>query len=567
MKNYFKFYIVVLIFAFCVLYSSVASAYQITNVVGDKSDNFSVYPNRFDLRLTSGKDEIKEVVVTNHSGEELFFSVRTEDFIGETGQEGGVKFLGESSGGKFSFKNYLKSEINNFTLKSGEQISFNVLIKLPVDFKTSNGLYAALMLTAKSVKNDSAISSFSRAAVLFLARTDENNLSPVSSKKEGETSFDFVAFNQGALKMSMPQFKLIFGNNGGYHLALLGSLKIYDWRREEASNVDLDFWYVLPETKSEKIVTVPQKLFFGKYTAEAELIWKDPITGAEKKEIKKINFWVLPEYFWMIMGAFILLLLILIFIGLFRDSRLSRRISVLLLISLLTLFGRQSVFANLESENYKIIREVIDVGGTDRARSDNYQMTDTSGQTAAGNLASDNYNLKAGFRTPDVYALSISTPSDVTISGCTQGVACVSSGTISWTVTTSNPSGYTLSLSASTAPALKSGSNYFNDYSSSQSLWSVENNTRAFGFAIGETGETNIVTAFKDNGASCGTGSNIGSCYRGFNGTDSIQITSRGSAASSGNITTVKLKAEVGSNYGQAEGSYAATITATAAAL
>ncbi len=155
------------------------------------------------------------------------------------------------------------------------------------------------------------------------------------------------------------------------------------------------------------------------------------------------------------------------------------------------------------------------------------------------------------------------------MTSCSQSTACTSDSTVSWTVTTDNSSGYTLALSASTAPALKSGGNSFSDFSPSGTtgFWSVGATASVFGFAVGSSGQTDIVSAFKDDSSACSAGSSVGSCYRGFNGTNSIQIVSRSSAASSGNATTVKLRAQVGSSYVQPIGTYSTAVTAMAAAL
>lgn len=532
-----------------------ASAYQINKVPIRAGDNFSVYPNRFDLELKPGQQDIKEVVITNNSDKKLSFELIVEDFIGSNNPEEKIKFLGEKSSNKFSLKDCIKPEISDFTLGAGEQILLNTEISLSVDLKTENGLYAALMIGAKLADSESAISSFSRIATLFL-------ISPVLEKKQEtfKPNFDFIQTD----KNNPPQFKLTADNAGQYHLAVLGNAKITDWRDKEIEKIDLDFWYILPQSKAEKVVAVAQRLAFGKYKAEAELVWKNPVSGAEEKEIKSINFWVFPQQA-MIFSIFALIIISCLLLFIF-GWKIAKRFLIIFLV-LNFAFITQSIYAALQSENYKIMKDALIIGGSESGGSANYIMKNTAGEPVAGRLSDSAYNLKSGFRVPDAYTISISTPSDIAMSGCRQGLACVSTGTVSWTVTTNSPNGYTLSLSAATDPALKSGSNSFADLSISPSFWSVDSKASAFGFAVGATGQTGIATGFKDNGTTCGTGSNIGSCYRGFDGTTSIQIVNFSAQAVSGNATDVKLKAEVGINYGQAIGAYTATITATAAAL
>jgi hypothetical protein len=222
----------------------------------------------------------------------------------------------------------------------------------------------------------------------------------------------------------------------------------------------------------------------------------------------------------------------------------------------------------MQSTNYQITEDSVTVGGIESSSSTSYSLKDTI-DGVGGNASSSSYGLRGGYRSTAFSSISISTPSNVTLSSCAQAVACSSDGTVNWTVTTDNVSGYALSISASTAPALKSGSNSFTDFtpSGTTGFWSVGASASAFGFAVGSSGQTDIVSAFKDDGASCGSGSGVGSCYRGFSGSTAIPIVSRNSSMSSGNTTTLKLKAQIGSNYVQPVGTYTATITATAIAL
>lgn len=223
----------------------------------------------------------------------------------------------------------------------------------------------------------------------------------------------------------------------------------------------------------------------------------------------------------------------------------------------------------MQSSNYKIIQDTVSVSGTERSVSSNYKLSDTAGEEAIGVGQSSNYKAHAGYRFLSDFVVSISTPTDVNMGSLSQSDKGTAGGSISWTVTTDNPSGYSLAVSASTKPALKLGNGFFADYSPGgvTGIWSVDVADSEFGFSVGASGETDIANVFKNNGSSCGAGSDLGNCYQGFNGTNTIQIVSRDSAALSGNTTTVNLKLEIGHDKIQDIGAYSATITATATAL
>ncbi len=82
--------------------------------------------------------------------------------------------------------------------------------------------------------------------------------------------------------------------------------------------------------------------------------------------------------------------------------------------------------------------------------------------------------------------ISITSPADVTMSNLGTAVN-TSTGSAVWNVKTNDPDGYTLSVKASTAPALVSGSNSFLDYTETTpgtpETWSPDAGTIQFGFS------------------------------------------------------------------------------------
>jgi hypothetical protein len=229
-----------------------------------------------------------------------------------------------------------------------------------------------------------------------------------------------------------------------------------------------------------------------------------------------------------------------------------------------------TVFAEMMSTSYKIQESSINTGGLDVATSGSYKIMDTIGEVGTGNASSTLYRVKAGYRQMEVdYSISISgggaTVLAPNIGGVTGGTA---TATTSFTVITSNPGGYVLSVKADTNPALKSGSYSFTDYTSASTStpdyeWLISSSDSEFGFS---PEGTDIVQKFKDDGGSCNTGEsdNPDKCWYGLN-TSNESISNSGSANNpSGTQTTIKLKAESGSSHIQEVGVYTATITATA---
>jgi len=172
--------------------------------------------------------------------------------------------------------------------------------------------------------------------------------------------------------------------------------------------------------------------------------------------------------------------------------------------------------------------------------------------------------------------MSLSSPVGVTMSpnipGMTGGSA---TGSATWTVITSNNTGFAMTLKASASPAMTSAtqSASFADYTEAGAVpdfdWSIASGAKEFGFTVEPATAEDTVADFLDNGTdTCGTGSTLTTdkCWMGFSGTTPISVISRSSeTGSSGEAEVVKFRAELDSNGFLPEATdYQAVITATA---
>jgi hypothetical protein len=229
----------------------------------------------------------------------------------------------------------------------------------------------------------------------------------------------------------------------------------------------------------------------------------------------------------------------------------------------------QVLFAQqMQSGTYRIQFDSVNFGGA-RSTSTTYTVEDTAGEVGSGDSASANFTMRAGYQQMNLAYLSITSPVDVNLANIPFSGGS-SNGSAAWLVTTDNIAGYTLSIRASTTPALRSANDFFADYAPGANpsyTWSVSAASSSFGFS---PEGVDIHQRFLDNGSSCNTGSSETSdrCWDGFSTVDKI-ISSRSSSnhTGGGSTTTVKFRAEVGNAKIQTSGSYQATITVTATAL
>lgn len=230
-------------------------------------------------------------------------------------------------------------------------------------------------------------------------------------------------------------------------------------------------------------------------------------------------------------------------------------------------YSVQTVFAQtMTSGTYKIQSDSLNFSGN-RSTSTSYAMEDTLGEIATGESQSSIFKIKAGYQQMQEVILSMTAASDVTLSPAIGGVTGgTSNGSTSFTVTTDNPAGYTVTIKASSSPALISPLDSFTDYgapaSSPDFAFSISSSASAFAFS---PEGTDITASFKDNGSVCGAGSSDASnaCWAGLS-TSAQTIVNRTSANhTSGTLTTVKFRAESGSAHVQVAGTYVATTTLT----
>ena len=251
-----------------------------------------------------------------------------------------------------------------------------------------------------------------------------------------------------------------------------------------------------------------------------------------------------------------------------NSTAIAKRISffcIVLVIVFVPLFAFSQV---MQSSNYRIQSDSINFGGQ-RGTSASYVSEDTLGEIATGLSESTSYSLKAGYQQMLEVGIAITSPADVTMSNVSASGGTSNADT-TWTVTTDSPSGYSLSVLASSDPALVSGSNSIADYTPAGAdpdyTFSVAASDAEFGYS---PEGTDVVTRFLDDGASCNSGASdtADQCWDGLTTSNVTVATASSANHTSGEDTTIKFRAELGSSSSQAAGTYTATVTVTAVTL
>jgi len=248
----------------------------------------------------------------------------------------------------------------------------------------------------------------------------------------------------------------------------------------------------------------------------------------------------------------------------------SNRFVILTLVAIIQLISWNIIFADyMQSSTYKIQSDSLNIGGIDSSSS-TYKLSDTLGEVGTGDSNSSAYYMHAGYLQMQETSISISSPSDLNLPSIGGVSSSSSEGILSWNVITDSPAGYSMTISASTTPALKSSLDSVSDYAPAGANpdFNFTNPSTDSSFGFSPEG-TEVISRFKDNGSSCNTGllETSGKCWDGLSTSPKAVSGSSTSNMPGGGTATIKFRAENGADHIQTSGAYSATITVTATTL
>ncbi len=233
------------------------------------------------------------------------------------------------------------------------------------------------------------------------------------------------------------------------------------------------------------------------------------------------------------------------------------------------------VFAQaMSGANYQIESDSINVGGA-FSESDSFWLEDTTGEVATGFSESDSFELRAGYQQMQAVTITLTQPDSVvmdsTIAGLTGGSAM---GSTTFAVTTDNPAGYQVLLTAQSDPAMRNAEDdTIADYQPAGAVPDYEFTTAStsahFGFSIESL---HAADRFLNNGAgeTCGIVGGTNTAFRCWDGlnTTGVEVVRSGVANQpDGTESTIHFQVEIGDNVSQPPGTYVATTTVTAVPL
>ncbi len=292
--------------------------YKTEQIFGDIDvGDFVVGPGRKEIELKPGQTVIQEITVTNRISDGRTFELEVEDIYGSDDPTRTVALSGAARG-PYSIRDYISFPKNTFTLALGERARIPVTITVPPNAEPGGYYGSVLVSTVRTPGSTDDMAPRSPViarvgSLFFLTVTGEVNRS--GETKSVETILDKWWYEAGPIDLG-----ILYENTGSVHLNPYGELSITNMFGEEVGFVELEPWFVLPQSLRLREVTWDREFLLGRYVVTARI---NRGYGDVVDEVTT-TFWVLP---WKIVGGVFFVLFIVLFMlrAFFRTFEFKRK--------------------------------------------------------------------------------------------------------------------------------------------------------------------------------------------------------------------------------------------------
>lgn len=272
--------------------SAKVSAYSIESlpdqtVYGD----FVVGPGKFQAEMKPGETKIFNIILTNRQGKEKTFEINIEDFKGSR-DLGQTVVLLDNERGPYSLKDYLNVDSFLFKLGHAERVTIPVTVSIPTDAQPG-GLYGSIVIgTVTTPEEQVAEGASSKGVNPVITRIGSLVFIKVAGDVKEDLKLKAFTINHGKtfLFSNKANFQLLYENNGTIHENPYGTIRVKNLFGAEIAKIDIEPWFVMPDSIREREITWEAPFVFGRYTATAviEKGYKDEV------DTVSLSFWVIP---------------------------------------------------------------------------------------------------------------------------------------------------------------------------------------------------------------------------------------------------------------------------------
>jgi len=265
--------------------------------------DFVVGPGRTEIVVSPGETIIQEVSVTNRISDGRTFRLEVEDITGSSDGSSAVSLTGAERG-PYSIRDYISFPETEFNLNAGDRARIPVTITVPPDAEPG-GYYGSVLVSTVQADGNAPSAAprqpiVARIGSLFFL-TVRGDTVIAGETKSLDLIEDKLWYESGPIELGV-----LFENTGSVHVNPYGELSITNMMGEEIGFVELEPWFVLPNSLRIREITWDREFLLGRYTATAQVNrgYEDVVDEVS------VVFWVLP---WKMVGGIFLVLFIIIF--------------------------------------------------------------------------------------------------------------------------------------------------------------------------------------------------------------------------------------------------------------
>ena len=253
------------------------------------SGDFDMGPTSFAITAAPGESVTKTIQLTNRKGADQEYIITAEDFQGSADPDQTVLLQGGNIG-KYSAKDWVKPELNKFTLHHGEREFFDVTINVPKEADAGDH-YVSVLASATPIVNPEESQADSKPNVVITSRVGALFFITVKGKTLSEGSLQSFRANRTWYEKPPVSFKIVTKNDGTVRLQPSGKIVVRNIFGSIVDSVEVKPFNVLRESMrgvEQKWET--DKFLVGKYTAKLEL----NRGYGDEVDTKAVSFWLIP---------------------------------------------------------------------------------------------------------------------------------------------------------------------------------------------------------------------------------------------------------------------------------
>lgn len=275
--------------------------------------DFVLSPAKVELELRPGQEKTITLTVANRTDEPQSFRVSVEDVVGTQNPSIPLALLGTDRA-PATLKDFIRVAVPDFDLAPGKSAS--VLATVSVPSQASPGSrHAAVLVSAVSPDFESTVpiannTIVPRVGALFFVKI------PGAVKEAGGLR-EFSTAQRSIFSSDPVTFRILYENTGNVYLNPYGEIRIKNFFGNEVGALEIDPWYVLPESVRTREILWGASDLFGRYTATIRM---NQGYGSVIDE-ETISFWVIP---WVYVWGYGALIGVILYIRWFFKRRTSR---------------------------------------------------------------------------------------------------------------------------------------------------------------------------------------------------------------------------------------------------